>query len=82
MDSAEKKDTWAQFERTEVNGRAAATAVTEGSTQAQICNVMFDAGQGLIQIQAQEAGRSDSLDECAKALEIAKKVEPNVPEPA
>ncbi|WP_092522507.1 DUF3558 domain-containing protein [Actinopolyspora saharensis] len=82
VDSAEKKDTWAKFERTEVNGRAAATAVTEGSTQAQICNVMFDAGQGLIQIQAQEAGRSDSLDECAKALEIAKKVEPNVPEPA
>nr|WP_207630988.1 DUF3558 domain-containing protein [Actinopolyspora sp. BKK1] len=82
VDSAAKKDTWAKFERAEVNGRAGATAVTEGATQAETCDAMFDAGQGMIQIRAQEISRSDNLDECAKALEIAKKVEPNVPEPA
>ncbi|WP_245695559.1 DUF3558 domain-containing protein [Actinopolyspora saharensis] len=81
-DSAAKKDTWAKFERAEVNGRAGATAVTEGATQAGTCDAMFDAGQGMIQIRAHDVARSDSRDECAKALEIAKKVEPNVPEPA
>ncbi|MGJ7905158.1 DUF3558 family protein [Actinopolyspora sp. H202] len=80
--SSKEKSTWASFDRTKVNGRAGATAITKGSTQAQICNVMFDAGQGMIQVRAQETGRSDEIDECAKALEIAKKVEPNVPEPA
>nr|WP_246300169.1 DUF3558 domain-containing protein [Actinopolyspora biskrensis] len=82
VDSAAEKETWAEFERTEVNGRAGATAVTGGATQAGICSALFDAGQGMIQIQAQEFSRSDDLDECAKALEIAEKVEPNVPEPA
>ncbi|WP_347567520.1 DUF3558 domain-containing protein [Actinopolyspora sp. BKK1] len=82
VDSAAEKDTWAEFRRTEVNGRTAATAVTKGATQARLCSALFDAGRGMIQIQAHEISSSDSLDECAKALEIAKKVEPNVPEPA
>ncbi|WP_438387817.1 DUF3558 domain-containing protein [Actinopolyspora saharensis] len=80
--SSAKKDRWAEFERTEVNGRAAARAITKGSTQARICNVMFDSGGGMIQVRAQETRLPDDVDECAKALEIAKKVEPNVPEPA
>nr|WP_169336106.1 DUF3558 domain-containing protein [Actinopolyspora halophila] len=82
VNSAEQKDVWAEFDRTEVNGRTAATAVTGGATQARLCSALFDAGQGMIQIQAHEVSSSDSLDECAKALEIAEKVEPNVPEPA
>ncbi|PRW65406.1 DUF3558 domain-containing protein [Actinopolyspora mortivallis] len=80
--SSEKKSTWASFDRITVNGRPGATAITKGSTQAQICNVLFDAGQGMIQVRAQESGRSDEIDECAKALEIAERIEPNVPEPA
>nr|WP_246300168.1 DUF3558 domain-containing protein [Actinopolyspora biskrensis] len=79
VDSAAKKETWAEFERTEVNGRAGATAVTEGATQAGTCDAMFDAGQGMIQVRAHDVARSGSRDECAKALETAEKVEPNVP---
>lgn len=82
VSSSEEESNWAKFDRTKVNGRPGATAITKGSTQARICNVMFDAGQGLIQVQALEVGRFDEIDECAKGLELAKKVEPNVPEPA
>ncbi|WP_092927536.1 DUF3558 family protein [Actinopolyspora alba] len=80
--SNEQKSTWAEFEHLEVNGRSGARAITQGTTKARLCNVMFDAGQGLIQVQAREDRLPDDVDECAKALEIAKKIEPNVPEPA
>ncbi|PRW62162.1 DUF3558 domain-containing protein [Actinopolyspora mortivallis] len=79
--SAEQKDTWATFERTTVNGRAAATAVTKGATQAETCDAMFDAGEGMIQVRATESRPPYTVDECAEALKIAKKVEPKVPEP-
>nr|WP_157405550.1 DUF3558 domain-containing protein [Actinopolyspora halophila] len=82
VDSSEKRDAWAEFERLKVNGRSAARAITEGSTQSRACDVMFDAGQGMIQVRTQEIRLPDDVDECAKALEIAEKVEPNVPEPA
>ncbi|WP_092928040.1 DUF3558 family protein [Actinopolyspora alba] len=80
--SSEKRSTWARFDRTQVNGRDAASAIPKGATKARACVLMFDAGQGLIQIQTREIRLPDDVDECAKALEIAKKVEPNVPEPA
>ncbi|WP_223208096.1 DUF3558 family protein [Actinopolyspora erythraea] len=80
--SSEKRSVWASFDRTQVNGRAAASAVPNGATEARACVLMFDAGQGLIQVQTQEIRLPDDVDECAKALEIAEKVEPNVPEPA
>ncbi|SDP89646.1 Protein of unknown function [Actinopolyspora xinjiangensis] len=79
---AEQKSVWAEFERLKVNGRAGARAIVKGATQARGCDVMFDAGEGMVQVRTTETGRFDSVDECAKALEIAKKVEPNVPEPA
>ncbi|SDR00638.1 DUF3558 domain-containing protein [Actinopolyspora saharensis] len=82
VSSNAEKSTWAEFERLQVNGRSGARTITKGATQARICNVMFDAGDGLIQVQATESRLPESVDECAKALEIAKKVEPNVPEPA
>ncbi|NHD18949.1 DUF3558 domain-containing protein [Actinopolyspora sp. BKK1] len=82
VSSNAEKSTWAEFERIQVNGRSGARAITKGSTQARICNVMFDAGDGLIQVQATESRLPESVDECAKALEIAKKVEPDMPEPA
>ncbi|SDR00660.1 DUF3558 family protein [Actinopolyspora saharensis] len=81
VSSNAEKDVWAEFERLQVNGRSGARAITKGSTQARICNVMFNAGDGLIQVQASEDGLSDEIDECAKGLELAKKIEPTVPEP-
>ncbi|WP_033401496.1 DUF3558 family protein [Actinopolyspora mortivallis] len=79
---AEQKPVWAEFERLEVNGRSGAQAIPEGATQAQGCDVLFNAGEGMVQVRTTETGRFDNIDECAKALEIAKKVEPHVPEPA
>ncbi|MBA8823587.1 hypothetical protein FHX42_000916 [Saccharopolyspora lacisalsi] len=82
VSSAEKKTVWAKFERIQVNGRSGAQAITQGTTKARLCNVMFNAGKGTIQVQAHEISPPDDIDECAKALEIAKKIEPNVPDPA
>ncbi|WP_019855795.1 DUF3558 domain-containing protein [Actinopolyspora mortivallis] len=79
--ASERKEVWAMFERTPVNGRPGATAITQGATQARICDVMFDAGNGMIQVQVSEPRLPDNVDECAEALKIAKKVEPKVPEP-
>ncbi|WP_460327993.1 DUF3558 family protein [Actinopolyspora lacussalsi] len=82
VSSSEEKSVWVEFERLEVNGRTGARAINQGTTKARLCNVMFDAGQGLIQVQARENQLPDDVNECQKALEIAKKIEPNVPEPA
>ncbi|NHD18948.1 MULTISPECIES: DUF3558 domain-containing protein [unclassified Actinopolyspora] len=82
VSSNAEKDVWAEFERIQVNGRSGARTITKGATQARICNVMFNAGDGLIQVQASEDRLPDEVDECAKGLEIAKKVEPDMPEPA
>jgi hypothetical protein len=75
---AEKKPVWAKFERTDVNGRTGATAISSGSTQARLCSVMFDAGGGMIRVAVREI-RPGDLDECGEALKVAKLVEPNVP---
>ncbi|SDP89684.1 Protein of unknown function [Actinopolyspora xinjiangensis] len=80
--SASEKDVWAEFERLQVNGRSGARVITKGATKARSCTVMFDAGKGTVQVQANEVRLPDDVDECQKALEIARKVEPNVPEPA
>ncbi|PRW65415.1 DUF3558 domain-containing protein [Actinopolyspora mortivallis] len=80
VSSNEQKSVWVEFERLGVNGRTGARAITQGTTKARLCNVMFEAGEGLIQVQARENQQSDDVDECRKALEIAKRIEPNVPE--
>ncbi|NHD18833.1 DUF3558 domain-containing protein [Actinopolyspora sp. BKK1] len=77
-----EKPNWVEFERLQINGRSGARAITKGTTKARLCNAMFNAGDGLIQVQVRETNPPDTLDECAKALEIAKKIEPTVPEPA
>ncbi len=82
VSSAGKNSTWKEFERVQVNGRSGARAITQGTTKARLCNVMFNAGQGTIQVQAHEIRLPDDIDECQQALEIAKKIEPNVPDPA
>lgn len=80
--SAGKKPSWAMFKRIEVNGRSGAQAINEGSTQARICSTMFNAGKGLIEVSVSESELPDDLDECAKSTEIAKRIEPEMPEPA
>lgn len=82
VESASKKPVWAMFQRVEVNERSAAQAITKGSTQARICSTMFNAGTGLIEVTVSESELPDDLDECAKSAEIAKRIEPRVPEPA
>nr|WP_244515399.1 DUF3558 family protein [Actinopolyspora xinjiangensis] len=81
VDSAEQKTSWAEFERVQVNGREGARFITKGATKAQSCGVMFNSGEGVVQVITTESGRPYNTDECQKALEIAKKVESNVPEP-
>ncbi|MDR7300569.1 DUF3558 family protein [Haloactinomyces albus] len=82
VESAAKKPSWAMFKRIEVNGRSGAQAITKGATQARICSTMFNAGKGLIEVSVSESELPDDLDECAKSTEIAKRIEPEMPEPA
>ncbi|NHD18832.1 DUF3558 domain-containing protein [Actinopolyspora sp. BKK1] len=81
VSSNAEKSNWVEFERLQINGRSGARAITKGTTKARLCNAMFNAGDGLIQVQVRETNPPDTLDECAKGLELAKKIEPTVPEP-
>ncbi len=82
VDSAEKKSVWAKFDHLQVNGRSGAAVIPKGATQSRTCAVMFNAGEATIQVQASEIRLPDDIDECQQALEIAKEIEPNVPDPA
>lgn len=73
-----QQDTWAKFDRLEVDGRPAASTIAKGSTQSRICSVMFDAGGGVIDLTLQEF-RDKGLDECGEALKVAEKIAPRMP---
>ncbi|MEU6268747.1 DUF3558 domain-containing protein [Saccharopolyspora shandongensis] len=74
----QQQGTWAKYDRLEVDGRPAASAVAEGSTQARICSALFDAGDGVIILTLSEF-RDQGLDECAEGLKIAEAIAPRMP---
>ncbi|MER5389821.1 DUF3558 domain-containing protein [Saccharopolyspora sp. NPDC002686] len=78
VESFEKQDNWAKFERTEIDGRPAASAVDKSATQARICSALVDAGGGVVVIDVSEF-RDQGLDECAEGLKIAKAVASKLP---
>ncbi|MER6991458.1 DUF3558 domain-containing protein [Saccharopolyspora hirsuta] len=73
-----QKDTWAKYDRLEIDGRPAASAIAEGSTQARLCSALFDAGGGVIIITVSEF-RDQGLDECAEGVKIAEAIAPRMP---
>ena len=78
VDSSSKKSNWAKFDRVDVNGRPGATAVSSGSTEAQICSTMFDAGKGMIRVSAHGKNAGDQ-SACDQSQKIAKQIEPRMP---
>ena len=78
VESSATKPDWAKFDRFDLNGRPAATSVSAGSTQAQICSTMFDSGKGMIRVSA-HMKRAGNEDACQKSQEIAKQIEPRMP---
>ncbi|GGI97491.1 hypothetical protein GCM10011581_38360 [Saccharopolyspora subtropica] len=78
VESYGRQDNWAKFDRVEVDGRPAASAIDKSATQARICSALFDAGGGVIIIDVSEF-RDQGLDECAEALRIAETIAPRMP---
>ncbi|MGI8311194.1 DUF3558 domain-containing protein [Saccharopolyspora hattusasensis] len=78
VESYGRQDNWAKFDRAEVDGRPAASAIDKGSTQARICSALFDAGGGVIILTVTEK-RDQGLDECAEGLKIAEAIAPRMP---
>ncbi len=73
-----KQDNWAKYDRLEVDGRPAASAIDKSATQARICSALFDAGGGVIILTLSEF-RDLGLDECGEALKIAEVIAPRMP---
>ncbi|MER7010376.1 DUF3558 family protein [Saccharopolyspora sp. NPDC000359] len=73
-----QQDTWAKFDRLEVDGRPAANTITKGSTQARLCSTMFDAGGGVITLTVQEF-RDEGANVCAESVKVAEVIAPKLP---
>ncbi|MER7010379.1 DUF3558 domain-containing protein [Saccharopolyspora sp. NPDC000359] len=78
VESYGQQDNWAKFDRLEIDGRPAASAIDKGSTQARICSALFDSGGGLIKITVTEK-RDQGIDECGEAVKIAETIAPRMP---
>ncbi|MER6987813.1 DUF3558 domain-containing protein [Saccharopolyspora hirsuta] len=78
VESYGQQDNWAKYDRLEIDGRPAASAIDKGSTQARICSALFDAGGGVIKLTVTEK-RDQGLDECGEAVKIAEAVAPRMP---
>ncbi|QIZ39371.1 hypothetical protein FDZ84_09060 [Saccharopolyspora sp. ASAGF58] len=73
-----QQDNWAKFDRLEIDGRPAASAIDKSATQARLCSALFDAGGGVIIIDVSEF-RDQGLDECAGGVKIAEAIAPRMP---
>ncbi|MEV0055783.1 DUF3558 domain-containing protein [Saccharopolyspora shandongensis] len=78
VESYGKQDNWAKYDRLQIDGRPAASAIDKSSTQARICSTLFDAGGGVIILSVTEK-RDQGLDECGEALKIAEAIAPRMP---
>ncbi|MEU5853384.1 DUF3558 family protein [Saccharopolyspora shandongensis] len=73
-----QQSTWAKFDPLQVDGRSAASAVANGSTQAGVCSTLFDTGGGVIILTVSNKG-DNAIDPCAKSLKIAEAIAPRMP---
>ncbi|MEV6230671.1 DUF3558 domain-containing protein [Saccharopolyspora shandongensis] len=73
-----KQDSFAKFDRLQIDGRPAASAISKNATQADACTAMFDAGGGVILVDVSLL-RAKELDECGEALKIAEAIAPRMP---
>lgn len=80
VDSYETAGSWDEYQRTDVNGRAAARAIASGSAGNNICSTLLDAGGGVVQVKVTAVLPDEPVDTCAKANEMATRIEPRLPE--
>lgn len=73
-----QQDSWATFDKTQVDGRPAATGVSKNATQADACTALVDAGGGVVLVDVSLL-RAKDLDECGEALKIAGMIAPRLP---
>ncbi|MEU6130501.1 DUF3558 domain-containing protein [Saccharopolyspora sp. NPDC047091] len=70
---------WDSYDQIDINGRDAARAVSSGSTDQGICNVLVNAGGGVVIVSVSGILRDDVPDPCGEAEKIARQVEPRLP---
>lgn len=81
LKSYEDQTNWKSFERIQLKGRPAARALSAQAT-GDMCTMMLAAGKGVVVVGAMASDPRAEFDGCAKAREVAKMIEPNLPEPA
>ena len=79
VDALHSQAQWAKWDPTDLNGHPAVTAIDSGSTKARICDTMFDAGRGRIDVQV-AANHPGDNSACDKSQEIAKQIAPRMPQ--
>ena len=70
---------WDRYEQLDINGRNAARAISGGSSESGICNVLIDAGGGIAMITVSGALPDDVPDPCGEAEKLARRIEPRLP---
>ncbi|MER7380804.1 DUF3558 family protein [Saccharopolyspora hirsuta] len=74
----DKPGIWEKYDRSQVDGRAAASGIATGAAEAGVCSTLFDAGGGVIILTVSNKGDS-SIDACAEGMKIAEKIAPKLP---
>ncbi|GAA3360722.1 DUF3558 domain-containing protein [Saccharopolyspora gregorii] len=70
---------WDSYRKFDINGRAAATGVSAGSTGQGICNTLVDAGGGVVILSVTGFMKDDVPDPCGEAKKLAEQIEPRLP---
>ena len=78
VDKYGSQDNWAKFDRRDLQGRKAASAIDSGSVGARICSTMVDAGGGVVIVTAGELN-DEGRDECAESWRLAEVIAPRLP---
>jgi uncharacterized protein DUF3558 len=75
----QRRDNFGVFEENQVGSHAGIATITKGSMGHGICSQVIESGSGSVLVNITlSAGKKDG-DPCAKALEIARVVEPKLP---
>ncbi|MHA6801564.1 DUF3558 family protein [Bounagaea algeriensis] len=76
VDSYEQNSSWASYEKQPIGGRSGAVAVTSGASGGGGCNVLVDAGGGVVIYQI----TSDVDDACSELKPIAEATAGRLPQ--
>lgn len=78
VDSYQQQQPWQSYTKTTVNGRPAARAEADGALADGNCDMVMDAGGGMVLVDVRDPGASGG-QACAEALMYSQQIEPTLP---